>query len=270
VRDAVTLGSSRQSTENPLTAFNPHASSETAGTVASAVGAALVVGGAAVLAYAAYTSRDRSWRAAGLALAGVPLVYRGTTGNWLPRGRWVPRAISGGEADEAPAPLPNLRASVTIDRPAGELYEYWRQLSNLPRFMKHLESVVETGDGRSHWVGKTPIGWKAEWDAEITAEETGRRLAWRSLPGSEIETGGEVRFTAATGNRGTMVFVTMEAGLPGNALGRVVAPVVHQGTERQVREDLRRFKELMEAGEIATIDGQPAGHRPLINIGNPL
>jgi uncharacterized membrane protein len=261
VRDAAAIGSSQQSTQSPLTTYDPRSSVEASDTVASAVGTALVVGGAAVLAFAAFTARDRSWRAAGLALAGVPLVYRGTTG------RWVPRAIVGETAEAAP--LPHLRASVTIERPAGELYDYWRQLANLPRFMKHLESVTETGGGRSHWIGKSPLGWKAEWDAELTAEEPGRRLAWRSLAGSEIETTGEVRFTPATGNRGTMVFVNMDAGLPGNAFGRVVAPLVHQGTERQVREDLRRFKELMEAGEIATIDGQPAGQRPLVNLSNP-
>jgi uncharacterized membrane protein len=223
--------------------------------------AALVAGGVALLAYAA---RERSWRAAGIALAGVPLVYRGATG------RWLPPVLTGGQAGAATAAeLPKLRATALIDRPAGELYAFWRQLQNLPRFMKNLESVVETGGNRSHWVGKTPFGWTAEWDAELTAEEPGRRLAWRSLPGSSVETSGEVRFTDSTGNRGTLVLVTMEAGLPGNVLGRLVEPVVHQGTERQVREDLRRFKELMEAGEIATIDGQPAGQRPLLNLSNP-
>ena len=266
MRDAVGLGSAHQSTEGPpIHSSNLSKSFDTGdeatGIVASAVGgAALVAGGVALLAYAA---RERSWRAAGIALAGVPLVYRGATGHWLPQ------ALTGGQAEAATAELPKLRASVIVDRPAGELYAFWRQLQNLPRFMKNLESVAETGGNRSHWVGKTPLGWTAEWDAELVAEEPGRRLAWRSLPGSAVETSGEVRFSTATGNRGTMVFVTMEAGLPGNLLGRIVEPVVHQGTERQVREDLRRFKELMEAGEIATIDGQPAGQRPLLNLSNP-
>lgn len=265
MRDAVALGSAHQSTESlhpqsRSTSQSFEAGDENTGVVATAVGsAALVAGGVALLAYAA---RERSWRAAGIALAGVPLVYRGATG------RWLPEAWTGGQA-EAAAELPKLRASVIIDRPAGELYAFWRQLQNLPRFMKSLESVTETGGNRSHWVGKTPLGWTAEWDAELTAEEPGRRLAWRSLPGSSVETSGEVRFTTATGNRGTMVSVIMAAGLPGNALGRLVEPIVHQGTEHQVREDLRRFKELMEAGEIATIDGQPAGQRPLLNLSNP-
>lgn len=269
MRDAASLGSAQQSTGSPPLhssdlSQRSDAGDETTGIVATAVGgAALLAGGVALLAYAA---RERSWRAAGLALAGVPLVYRGATGHWLPQ------AWTGGETGAAAAELPELpklRASAIVDRPAGELYAFWRRLENLPRFMKNLQSVTEAGGNRSHWVGKTPFGWTAEWDAELTAEEPGRRLAWRSLPGSSVETAGEVRFTTATGNRGTMVFVTMEAGLPGNMLGRIVEPVVHHGIERQVREDLRRFKEIMEAGEIATIDGQPAGQRPLLNLSNP-
>jgi len=266
VRDAASLGSAHQSTESPplhpgSTSRSFDTGDESTGIVASAVGgAALVAGGVALLAYAA---RERSWRAAGIALAGVPLVYRGATGHWLPQ------ALTGAQPEARAAELPTLRASFIVDRPAGELYAFWRKLENLPRFMKNLESVTETGGNRSHWVGKTPFGGTAEWDAELTAEEPGRRLAWRSLPGSSVQTSGEVRFETATGNRGTQVFVTMEAGLPGNLLGRLVEPIVHQGTERQVREDLRRFKELMEAGEIATIDGQPAGQRPLLNLSNP-
>lgn len=215
---------------------------------------AALVGGAALVAIAA---RDRSWRGVGLALAGAPLVWRGATGNW-------PHLTSTDSAAQTAAPI---EASVTINRPAEELYRFWRQLENLPRFMRHLESVQEIGDRRSHWVAKSPVGgMRVEWEAEIVDEREGRFLSWRSLPGSRVHNAGSVVFES-DGDRGTIVRVQMEAtpaGL-GGAVGRLLAPV----TERQVHEDIRRFKSLIETGEIPTTEGQPVGRRSLINPKNP-
>lgn len=216
---------------------------------------AALVGGAALVALAA---RNRSWRGVGLALAGAPLVWRGATGNWpvhLPA------------TDSLALSTAPIEASVTISRPSEELYRFWRQLENLPRFMRHLESVRELGDGRSHWVAKSPVGMRVEWEAEIVDEREGRFLSWRSLPGSRVHNAGSVFFEQDRGDRGTIVRVQMEAtpsGLSGT-IGRVLAPV----TSRQVHEDLRRFKSLMETGEIPTTEGQPVGRRSLLNPKNP-
>lgn len=217
---------------------------------------AALVGGAALVALAA---RDRSWRGVGLALAGAPLVWRGATGSWP-----VHRAAAGSAIESVPEPI---EASVTIDKPAEELFRFWRKLENLPQFMRHIESVRELGDGRSHWVAKSTMGIHAEWEAEIVDEREGRFLSWRSLPGSRVHNAGSVFFETDRGGRGTIVRVVMEAGPAGlgGTVGRVLAPM----TTRQVHEDLRRFKSLMEAGEIPTTEGQPVGRRSLINPKNP-
>jgi uncharacterized membrane protein len=219
---------------------------------------AAMVGGAALVAYAA---RDRSWKAVGAAVAGVPLIYRGATGSWP-----VPRAAVGRATSLAPL---RVETSVTIDRPAQELYDFWRRLENLPRFMRHLEEVRETGDRRSHWVGHTPFGARAAWEAEIVEERPGRLLSWRSVEGSQVDTAGSVLFEDATGGRGTVVRVDMELRPPGHLLGKALASLGHNALEREVKEDLRRFKNLMEAGEVPTTEGQPHGVRSAINPRNP-
>lgn len=219
---------------------------------------AALVGGAALFTLAA---RDRSWRGLGLALAGAPLVWRGATGNWP-----VPRAV----AERLPASMPaTIETSVTVYRPRQEVWEFWSRLENLPRFMRHLESVEELDDRRSRWVGKSPVGLRVEWEAEIVDEREGHFLSWRSLPGTRVHNAGSVFFEDATGGRGTVVRVQMEVS-PGNGLGRAVGRALAPLTTLQVHEDLRRFKSLLEAGEIPTTDGQPAGRRSAINPHNPL
>lgn len=241
------------------TALHPHPSTELSKGPHFTTEARLasLVGGAALLTLAA---RDRSWRGVGLALAGAPLVWRGATGSWP-----VPRAV----AERLPEPTPiKIETSLTINQPRQELWEFWRKLENLPRFMRNLESVEDLGDGRSHWVGKSPVGLRVEWDAEIVDEREGAFLSWRSLPGSRIHNAGSVLFEDATGGRGTVVRVEMEIS-PGNGLGRAVGRFLRPITSQQVHEDLRRFKNLLEAGEIPTNEGQPAGHRSAINPRNP-
>jgi uncharacterized membrane protein len=220
---------------------------------------ASLVGGAALLTLAA---RDRSWRSVGLALAGAPLVWRGATGNW-PIQRTAAEPLA--ETESVPAPI---QTSVTIGRPRQELWDFYRRLENLPRFMRHIESVEDLGNGRSHWVAKSPVGLQVDWDAEIVGENEGRYLSWRSLPGSRIHNAGSVYFEDAPAGRGTIVRVEIEAH-PGNVLGRAVGRALSPMTGQQVHEDLRRFKNLMEAGEIPTTVGQPAGRRSAINPHNP-
>jgi len=149
--------------------------------------------------------------------------------------------------------------SVAINRSAEDLYNYWRNFQNLARFMEHLKSVQGSGVKRSHWVVKGPVGRQVQWDAEITEDLPGRLIAWRSLPGADVENAGAVRFERATGGRGTFVRVLFRYKPPGGRLGAAVARLSKQNPEKQVREDLRRFKQLMEAGETPTTEHQPHG-----------
>jgi uncharacterized membrane protein len=232
--------------------------------LASIVGsAALVFGGAALFAYAA---RERNLKGLGAALAGVPLAFRGATGRWVPR-TFTRDTAEAPEEQEAAAPF-KVHASLTVQRPADELYAFWRQLENLPRFMKNLESVSEEG-GISYWVGKSPLGMKISWEARIVDDRPGRVISWCSLEPSQVENSGWVRFEPATGNRGTVVRVHMDVQTPEHLFGRALARLTHPGVELEVQSDLRRFKALMEAGEVPTTEGQPAGDRPFLNLKNP-
>jgi uncharacterized membrane protein len=149
--------------------------------------------------------------------------------------------------------------SATINRSPEELYRFWRDFQNLPRFMKHLESVRETGDRRSHWVAKGPAGTTVEWDAEITEDRPNELIAWRSLEGSDVDCVGFVRFERAPGGRGSIVRVEMRYRPPAGRVGATVARLLGEGPEWRIKDDLRRFKQIMEAGEVITTEGQPAG-----------
>lgn len=157
--------------------------------------------------------------------------------------------------------------AVTINRSPEELYRFWRDFQNLPRFMKHLESVQPdseaagqtAGNKRSHWVAKAPAGTTVEWDAEITEDRPNEMIAWRSLEGADVDSMGSVRFERAPGNRGTIVRVRMQYNPPAGVIGATVAKLFGEDPAWQVKDDLRRFKQLMETGEIITTEGQPAG-----------
>jgi uncharacterized membrane protein len=151
----------------------------------------------------------------------------------------------------------------SVNRSPRDCYAMWRRFENLPRFMRHLTSVEARGVGRSHWTATGPAGSSVEWDAAITRDEPDALISWRSLEGSDIENAGAVRFVPAADGRGTMVSVTMQYRQPAGTLGVAVAKMLGEEPDRQVREDLRRFKQLLEAGEIPTTDGQPHGPRPM-------
>lgn len=168
------------------------------------------------------------------------------------------RARSSQQGGGRPGPL-ELRASTTVNRPPEEVYAFWRDLGRLPSFMLHLESVVENDDGTSHWVAHGPAGKKVSWDAEITSEEPGRRLSWMSLPGADVENSGTVHVAAAPGDRGTEVSVVLHYDVPGGRLGRAVATLFGEEPEQQVRDDLRRFKQVLEAGEVVRTEILPRG-----------
>lgn len=146
------------------------------------------------------------------------------------------------------------KRSITVNRPVEEVYDFWRSLENLPRFMRHLESVTVTGDGRSHWVAKAPAGQSVEWDAETTEDRPNELISWRSLPGSDVYNAGTVRFMAAPGDRGTEVRVELEYDPPFGKLASKVAMLFREEPGQQVHDDLRHLKQVMEVGEIVLSD----------------
>jgi uncharacterized membrane protein len=153
----------------------------------------------------------------------------------------------------------HVESSRTIDRPAEELYRFWRNFENLPRFMENVESVEVTGDIRSHWKVKAPAGTTVEWDAVIINEEADRLIAWRSVEGADVDNAGSVRFLPAPGGRGTEVRVVIEYIPPAGRVGFAVAKLFRREPKQQIEADLRRFKQLIETGEVPTTEGQSHG-----------
>ena len=152
-----------------------------------------------------------------------------------------------------------LEKSVLINRSPSEIYAFWRNLENLPQFMRHLEEVRSIGGGRSHWVAKGPLGARVEWDAEIINERPNEMIAWRSLEGSSVATAGSVHFVPAPGGRGTEVRVSLKYDPPGGKIGIEVAKLFGEDAESQVQHDLTRLKLVLEAGELSTTYGQTSG-----------
>ena len=145
-----------------------------------------------------------------------------------------------------------VERTVTVLRSPDELYARWHDLARLPELMAHLESVTPLDEKRSRWVARGPGGTRVMWEAEITADEPGRLIAWRSVAGSDIENAGSVRFTPAPGGRGTEVKVLLSYELAAGRLGEAAVCLLGESGDHEVREDLRRFKQRMETGEVAT------------------
>ena len=156
-----------------------------------------------------------------------------------------------------------LRASVTINRPPEEVYAYWKDVENLPTFMAHLVEVRAVGSRRSHWVARGPAGKQLEWDAEIVDERPGEFIAWRSVQGANVDNNGTVTFAPTPRGQGTEVRIEMEYAPPGRRLGRAVAKLFGEAPEQQVRDDLRRLKQVLETGEVVRSAGSPEGTRAL-------
>ncbi|RKS75332.1 polyketide cyclase/dehydrase/lipid transport protein [Motilibacter peucedani] len=152
-----------------------------------------------------------------------------------------------------------LTSATTVTRTPEEVYAFWQQLEQLPSFMAHLDDVRRTGPGRSHWKANAPFGRVVEWDAETIDDVPGQRIAWRSLEGADVPNSGEVRFVPAPGARGTEVHVRLSYEVPGGALGRAAAKYFGEEPSQQLDDDLRRFKQVMETGEVVRSDGAPRG-----------
>lgn len=207
--------------------------------------ASVIGGGAMVLA----GLNQRSLRGAILAVAGGGLLYQGA--NQKSTLKQVEDVMGLDSAIRA-------EKTVTINRSADELYRFWRNLENLPSFMQHLKSVTVQDERHSHWVANAPLGQDIEWDAEIVSDEPGHLIAWASAEDAIVPNSGFVRFQPASGDRGTEVKVVIEYEPPGGALTAAIAKLFGEEPEQQIGDELNRFKQLMETGEIATVEGQPA------------
>jgi uncharacterized membrane protein len=167
----------------------------------------------------------------------------------------------GKSANEALHQTVDVEKCVTINRSPHECYQFWRNFQNFPRFMKHVESVQILDNSKSHWKATAPAGTNVEWDAELIIDEPDRLLAWQSYGDADIDNAGIVRFEQATGGRGTVVRVHMQYNPPGGHAGELIAKLFGEEPSQQIDQDLRRFKQLIETGEVPTTEGQPSGKR---------
>jgi uncharacterized membrane protein len=160
---------------------------------------------------------------------------------------------------EPPTQGLEVKKAITVRKPPDEVYGFWRRFENFPTFMAHVEAVECGDDGRSHWQVKAPTG-TVEWDAEITQDESGELIAWRSLPGSSIANAGTVRFKQAPADQGTEVEVELRYEPPAGTLGATVAKLMGEEPATQLADDLRRFKQVIETGEVVRSEGSLGGH----------
>lgn len=153
----------------------------------------------------------------------------------------------------------HVKAAITVRKPREEVYRFWRDLENLPRFMAHVESVEGNGNGHSHWKVKAPAGATVEWDAEVVEDRPGEALVWRSVEGSRVQNAGAVRFLDAPRDQGTEVHVEFDYGAPGGRLGEAIAKLFGEEPTQQAKDDLRRFKQVLETGFVVRSEGSPEG-----------
>lgn len=228
--------------------------------------ASTVAGGALV----AYGLKQGGLGGALISLLGGGMLVRGTTGHCHVYDAMGVRT-SGPQEGTRRSPFSrgsllkgkvHVTKALTINKSADELYHFWRDFKNLPKFMRHLESVSSVDGNRSHWTAKAPLGQTVEWDAEVTSDIENHRIGWKSLEGATIPNSGVVEFRP-TVDRGTEMIVTMTYEAPGGKLGEWIAWALGEEPSIQIADDLRRFKMLMETGEIITTEGQPSGREPL-------
>ena len=208
---------------------------------------ASIVGGSAMVLMGL---QQRSLRGVLTAIAGGSLAYHGATADKSLQ----EKVIDATGINKAI----RVEKTVTINKSAEELYNYWHNFENLPTFMKHVKSLQVLDMRRSHWVANAPLGQAIEWNADIINDQPNQLIAWASEEGAEIDNSGFVRFQPA-GDRGTEVKVVMEYNVPGGMLTAAIAKLFGEEPEQQIGDELRRFKQLMETGEIATIEGQSRG-----------
>ena len=210
-------------------------------------------------ALAAYGLNRRSMPGTMVALAGAGLIYRGASGYWS----GYERGIYATAQDHTRRKLAGSRGiiveeAVTILAPIEELYTFWRNFENLPRFMTHLVSVRVLDAIASRWVARAPAGRSVEWDAEIINEVPFKVIGWRSVEGAQVVNAGSVNFVDR-GDRGTQINVKLQYAPPGGKLGAALAWMFGEEPSIQIRDDLRRLKQIVETGEVLKTTRQPAG-----------
>lgn len=202
---------------------------------------------------AAYGVRRKGWSGLGLAIVGVELVRRGMTGHCMAYeamgvstkdGKLQIDKRRNPELD--PSKAVKARGVATIRRPRSELYRMWRDFSQLPRFMQHLERVDVMSPTRSHWVTKGPAGTSIEWDADIIAERDGEYIEWASVAAADVPNRGTVQFVDAADGDGTEVIVTLEAEPPAGKVGDFVARLFGRSPQQEVEDAVKRFREAAE------------------------
>ncbi len=206
---------------------------------------ASTAGGGALLLYGLLRGR---WALAGL---GAVLAYRGITGHCnVYRALGIDRASHDGEEIEGNLGT-KIDHAVMVAAPPDQVYRVWRRLSNLPRFMSHLERVEELSGGRSRWTARVPAGMAITWDAELINDVPNETIAWRTVDTRIIDHAGSVRFEPTSDGRNTLVRVSMQYAPPGGELGHALAKALGQDPKQQIERDLEGFKRAMEAGELA-------------------
>lgn len=221
-----------------------------------------LIGGTTLAAYG-LARRDRG--GLGLAAIGGVLLWRGATGHcdmYQALGiNTSERGYAKGTGSDKGVPYElgiRIDEEVRVNRPAAQLYKFWRNLENLPRFMHHINCVQMRPDGTSHWEVNGPAGITVAWDAEIVNDIENQVIGWRSLPGSQVDSGGSVRFEEA-GDGATVVKVSLQYNPPGGGIGARVARLFGEDAETMIREDMGRFRELMETGTVAVAAANKAG-----------
>jgi uncharacterized membrane protein len=211
----------------------------------------------AVIGAAMFSPRSNRAR-----LAATAAIAAGITALDVRAGAW-PRRSPSSETLPGQSGQRRVLKAVTVNASPEECYRFWRNFESFPQFMRHIESVEKLDEKRSHWCATGPAGSRVEWDAEITSDEPNRLLAWRSTGSSDVYNTGSVQFSQAPGGRGTLLQVDMEYSPPGGSAGAMVAMLFGEEPSQQMEGDLRRFKQLIECGEIPTTQGQPHGQRSL-------
>lgn len=216
---------------------------------------ASTIAGGALIGYA-LVSRSKTAILCGI--FGASLVYRGASGKCEAYRKLGINTAESEGSDEIAREI-HVKKSIMINRPAEELYSFWRSFENLPRFMPNLKSVTEIDENESHWVATTPAGKTFEWDAEIYNDVPNEVIAWRSLSNSDVTHAGSVNFKPAPAGRGTCVEVTFNYNPPGGVAAVFIARLFGSEPGQIVEQNLRRLKQLFEAGVVPTIEGQTSG-----------
>ncbi len=217
-----------------------------------------VIGGSALLLYGMFR---RGLRGTLTTLLGGLLLYRGTVG------RCPVYQSLGVSTARSPQELARMRhqqgvkldESIVVNKTPQEAYQFWHDFSNMSRFMNYVEQVQDQGGGRSHWVAQVPGGIRMEWDAELIKDKPNDMISWQSVPGSDVNQAGSVHFEPTPDGRGTRVELHLDYVPPAGPLGHAVVNLLGPDPMNQIKENMRRFKELLETGEIPTTQGQPTG-----------